>query len=230
MSKLYINDLESIKNGKLVKFNFGNISNSKEISLQKLDNQIKDLRYIRNYILDTFKNDCKCEFDRLIGARIEEHKNIEFDPRILFLKDYLCLKVPTMFGDTTCLISDKGIESATFKTLELEKKVKILFPYIKGIFNLKNNTNILNNDFYDDVNIYNSKNEKVLNINGDGVFLPFDDYYDLDKYELQDLLKYYYENWNYILENINVPDEKHLDKYRTDASLQKALALYKGIK
>ncbi len=230
MSKLYINDLERIKNSKLVKFNFGNISNSKEISLQKLDNQIKDLRYIRNHILNTFKKDCKNEFDRLIGARIEEHKNVDFDHRILFLKDYLCLKVPTMFGDTTCLISDKGIESATFETLELEKKVKLLFPYIKGILNLKENSNVLNNEFYDDVNIYNDEKEKVLNINGDGVFLPFDDYYDLDDYELQDLLKYYYENWNNILEKINVPDEDNLNVYRTNVSLQKALALYKGTK
>ena len=134
-----------------------------------------------------------------------------------------------MFGDTTCLISNRGIENASFNTKEIEKKVDLIFPYIKGILKLKEKSNVLDNEFYNDVNIYNSDIEKVLVLNGDGIVLPFRDYYDLDDNELQKLRGYYYNNWNSILNNINITDESLLNTYRTDVSKQKALAIYKGL-
>ena len=228
MSRLYINDLESIKNGKLVKYNFGYKDNSKEINLHKLNEQIKDLRYIRNYILEKFKNDVKNEFDNIIGSRIDEHKNIDFDPKMLFLSKYLFLTIPTMFGDTTCLVSEHGIENASFNTPELEKKLNLIFPYIRGILHLKEKSNVLDNRFYNDIYIYDSNSNKVLVLNGDGIFLPFRNYFDLDE-NLPELLFYYYQNLDSILENINVPDGEILDVYRTNVSKQKALAIYKGI-
>ena len=231
MSKLNIKDLESIKNGKLTRFNLNEKENyEREITLTRLNNQIQDLRTIRTYILENFKNDVKNEFDKLIGSRIEEHKNIEFDPRMLFLPKYLFIKIPTMFGKTECLVSENGIESTSFDTVELNKKVKLILPYIKGILNVKNNSNILDNAFYEYLNIYNETEEKVLVVNGDGIVLPFREYQNLDISEYEDLLNYYYTNWNKILQNSIIPDSDSLDKFRTNVSSQKALALYKGLK
>lgn len=229
MSKLYINDLERIKNGKLVKYNFGYLTNNNIIKLRKLDLQINDLRYIRNYILATFKKDVSSKLNDRIDSKIVEKNNIEFDPRMLFLSKYLLLTINTTMGDTTCLVSDKGVESATFESNELEEKVELLLPYIKGILNLRSKSNVLDNEFYNDVGIYNKNFEKVLNLSGDGIVLPFKNYNELTEEELQELLHYYYSNWHNILENIEVDDIDILKVYRTNVSKQKALAIYKGI-
>ena len=132
MSKLNIMDLEKIRDGKIVRCNFGFPSKSeKEITLQLLNVQLKDLRYIRNYILDTFKKDVRNKFDRMIGDRIEEHRDIDFDPRMLFMTKYLSVAIPTMLGDTSCLLSNRGIESASFESRELKEKVEAIFPYVQ---------------------------------------------------------------------------------------------------
>ena len=225
MSKLYIKDLERIKNGNLVNFNYQESNYfSKKITLAKLNEQIKDLRHIRYYILDMFKKDIEEKLDRVKGLRIEKAKEVNFNYRNPFSSKYLFLNVATMFGDTSCLVSENKIESASFKTSELEEIISYIFPYIKGIFNVRNNTNVLNNEFYNSLKLYNDKNN-VLNINGDGILLPFDDY-KISEEDLQELLKYYYINYNSIIKNIFIPDDNHLDKFRTNASKQKVLHLY----
>lgn len=228
MSKLYINDLEKIKEGKLLKLNFEYPDSSDEISLLKINNQIKDYRYIRNCIIKTFQNDIKQEVERLKGDRIENDCNIICDHEKLFLSKYLSLTIPTMFGDTACLISENGLASASFETTELLEIIELIMPYIKGLLNVRNKTNILNNEFYSGVNLYNYDGEKVLNINGNGIVLPFDDYNDLTDGELQELLAYYYVNYKNILKNILIPDGNVLNCFRTDVSEPKVLALYNG--
>ena len=229
MSKLNIMDLEKIKNGELVRYNFGYKRDySKEITLRMLNFQLQDLKYIRDYILDTFKSDVRNEFDRLKGDRIEELKDIEFDKEKLFLSKALCLKVPTDFGYTTCLVSKNGIEDASLDTSELRKKIKLIYPYIQGILALNEQSNVLDNLFYDELSICDENLERQLVANGNGIFLPFKDYDNSD--EKQDLLWYYYHNKNRILHNILVPDEEILEKYRTNVSLPKAMAIYKGNK
>ena len=226
MSKLYINDLESIKNGKLVKLNLGYQDYGDEIKLSKLSNQIKDLRQIRHFILDTFKNEVRDEFERAKGDRIEVIRDVQFDSRNPFLSKFMFLKVPTMFGDTNCLVSKDGLESATFKSSEIYEKIELILPYVRGILNVKNRTNVLTEDFYNGIALYNYYDEKVLNVNGDGILLPFNSYDDLNEDELQELLRYYYSNYDEIIKNISIPDVPILNCFRTNASKQKTLALY----
>jgi len=229
MSKLYLNDLESIVNGKLVRMNFGyKPKNDKELTLAKLSKQIEDLRYIRSIILEQFKKDSK-EALKPYNGIIKEEENINFDHRMMFLSKYLFMNIPTTLGDVGCLLSDKGIESTTSApTSELEKKIELLRPYIRGILRLNKESNVLSNDFYKDINLYD-EDSKSLIINGDGIVLPFREYFDLTEEEKQDLLGYYYSNWNKILSKINIPDEEVLDNFRTNVSKQKALAIYKNM-
>ncbi len=227
MSKLYINDLERIKNGQLVKFNFGYKTNKDEINLEKVDNQIKDLRFIRYYILNLFKEDSIKALNNTNG--VIENNRIDFNPRELFLSKYLYLTISTVLGDTNCLISKKGLESASFESEELITKIKKIEPFIKGILKLNEKTNILENIFYEEKNIFNENLEKNLIINGDGILLPFKEYINLELKEKNELLSYYYSNIKAILCNILVPDDDVLNIYRTNVSKQKALAIYKNI-
>ena len=226
MSKFYMKDLERIKNGKEIELDYGYSCSDKSISLAKLDEQIKDLRSIRYYILETFKNDTREAFDRRKGCKIESEKKVEFDPQKLFFSKYLDITIPTMFGDTRCLVSDIGLDSATFKTSEVEEDINLILPYIKGIINVNQKTNVLNDYFYNGIALFNKDYTKVLKVNGDGILLPFDGYLCLSREELQELLRYYYINYEQILKNIYIPDSSILNIFRTNASKQKVLALY----
>ena len=128
MSRFYIEDLERIKSGMEVELTLGSSLKEKKISLSKLNEQIKDLRNIRYFILETFKKDTKEAFDRRKGSKIETEKQIEFDPRKLFFSEYLDITIPTMFGDTRCLVSQNGLESATFRTSEIESGINLILP------------------------------------------------------------------------------------------------------
>ncbi|MBQ8892171.1 MAG: hypothetical protein IJ068_04890 [Bacilli bacterium] len=227
MSKFYIEDLESIKNGNDVKLNFGYRTNDLEINLFKLHKQIEDLRRIRYLILEQFKSDVAEEFERVRGSKIDTIKKIEFDPRNLFFSKYLDCTIPTMFGDTRCIVSEDGLNSASFETSEIENDISLILPYIRGILNVKNKTNVLNNEFYNGIELFNEIKEKVLNVNGDGILLPFNDYDDLTEEEKQELLSYYYSNYNQILKNMFISDSSILNMFRTNASTQKVLALYR---
>ena len=229
MSKFYVNDLESIKNGKLVRLNFKEKEYGKnELTLLRLNSQIDDLRSIRSCILENFRNDCNMTLDRLKGDKIESNTKIDFDPKLLFLSNYLFLTVPTIMGDINCLLSEKGLENTTFDSDELRNKIDMLLPYIKNLYNVKNNSNVLDNAFYENTKLYNNEYEHVLSINGDGIVLPFKTYFDLDDNEKQDLLAYYYSNWDKILRNIVVNENEILDKYRTNLNKDKVLNYYKA--
>lgn len=230
MSKLYINDLEKIKNGKLLRLNFKeNKISDEEINLTRVNNWIKDLRYIRNYILDNFKQDAFNELKKFNNKTIGEEENIDFDHRMLFLNNNLFLNIPTILGDTSTLVSKNGIVSASLITSELENKVEKLMPYIKNLLKLNEESNVLDNSFYQDLRLFNALEEANLVINGDGIFLPFRDY-EMTNDKLQELLSYYYTNSKILFDNIKVPNSKLLEQYRTNTSKQKALAIYKGTK
>ena len=229
MSRLYINDLEKIVDGKVERFSFkGPVKYNSLISLKTVNDSITYLRRIRNSIINTFKTDIKNEFDREKGCRIDRDKNIVLSPEVLFFGDYLSTKVPTILGDDNCLLNEDGIVSANIITSDLEKNVNLILPYIKKLYKVHKNTKILDNDFYKDLEVFNNDREKVLNINGHGVFLPFNDYPDLDEVELQNLLAYYYDNLDNILRNILVPNANVLDKYKEPITKEKVLELYKG--
>ena len=228
MSKLYINDLEKIAKGKIERFNF--LENKKIdslISLRIIDNRLSELRRIRSYIIELFKEDME---KRVKGDKINSRESIILNPERLFLNEYLSLIIPTALGDNHCLFSKDTLVASDSMMSELENKAELILPYIKRIYEVAENTNLLDNEFYDNINIYNDNYDNVLNLNGNGVVLPFNDYNDLDDIEKQELLKYYYSNLQAILKNILVPNTEVLDRFKENITKEKALELYKGSK
>ena len=231
MSKLYIKDLERIKNGKIARFQIeGDEEYNRELSLARLEQEKTELRRIRHIILANFQLDTTKELEKNKIDAPGPREYVTYNSQKLFLKDYLSLTIPTILGNTECLFSDTKLVSSTSDTNDLEKKVEIIFPYIEKLFKIKKSTNILDNEFYEDVNIIDNDKDKVLVSRGDGIYLPFEDYDNLDKEELKNMLFYYYPNQLEILKNILVTDSKALNRYRKNTDKEKALNIYKGIK
>ena len=226
MSKLYINDLEKIAKGKIERFNF--LEDKKIdslISLKIIDNRLSELRRIRSYIIELFKEDLET---RVKGDKVDNKESIRLNPERLFLNDYLSLSISTSLGYNHCLFSKDTIVSSDSMISELENKIELILPYIKRIYEVFENTTILDNEFYDNIDIYNDNYDKVLNLNGNGAVLPFNDYNDLNDIEKQELLKYYYSNFQPILKNILVPNTEILDPFKENITKEKVLKLYKG--
>lgn len=231
MSKLYIEDLERIKNGKIKRYSIGASSKSNSlVSLKRIDSERHELRSIRENIIEEFKSDVKNRFNDIMGNKKINELNVSLNPEKIFLKDYLSLVVPTILGDTYCLLDKNGLVSSSSISEDLCYKIEIMLPYIRKILDINKKTNILKNEFFDDINIYNDSNDKVLVLNGGGVFLPFDNYQDISEQDLQDLLMYYYSNLNDILKNILIPNTEELNRFRSDIKFDEAKTLYKGIK
>ena len=230
MSKLYIKDLERIKNGKLVRLNM----NTKEkysslVSLSTVQNELSEFKNIRFDVLRKFQKDIDDELDWKKGSKIE-YNRVSFSPTSLFVKDYLALYIANALGDSLCLFDkDKMVSSSGF-SYELEEKCEIIQPFIKKLFNVKENSNVLDNSFYETYPIYDNDNSKVLNISGDGIVLPFYEYSDFDNKEVQELLGYYYSNYNDIIKKILIPNTDSLNNYKTNDNKEKVLKLYKGVK
>lgn len=229
MSKLLIKDLERIKNGKLVRYNLYTLEPySSFIILDKVQKEINEFNSIRYNLLKQFKNDMNNSLDILKGCRIDSTYQVEIDFNKLFLKDYLTITIPTILGDSICLFNEFGfVKSNGEVTEDLIKKIDVITPYIKQLYKVKKQSNIINNAFYEDYPVLNSKKEKVLNINGNGITLPFNDYKDINN--LQDILSYYYCNHEAILKNIIIPNTPTLNNYRLDINSEKVLKLYKGV-
>ena len=230
MSKLTIKDLERIKNGKLVRYNLFTKEPYKSfVVLDKIQKEINEFNNIRFDLLREFRNDLNNSLDNLRGCKIDSSYRVELDFNKLFLNKYLVLTIPTIFGDNMCLFDENGFVSSNGEiTKELKSKINVLLPYIKKIFKIKENSNIINNSFYNDYSVLNNKSEKILNINGNGITLPFNDYTELD--DIQSILAYYYTNREDILKNIIIPNTDSLNNYRLDTNKEKVLKLYKGEK
>ena len=229
MSRLYIKDLERIVNGKIERFSLGVGPASSLVSLDKIDKERKEARGLRDLMIEEFKNDINNELEINRGSRIEPNETISFNPERLFNYDYLDMSIPTILGDTHCLFSDVGIVASTSDMSDLDIKVKLIMPYVKKLFELKKYTHLLDNDFYNDLNIFDEE-ERVLVLHGGGVFLPFNDYKDLTEEKLQELLTYYYIHWDKLLKNILVTNNDILNRYKPDITKEKILEIYKGSK
>ena len=230
MSKLVVKDLERIKNGKLVRYNLL----IKEpftsfVVLDKVQNEIMEFNSTRFQLLKEFRDNMNYDLEWKKGSKIDSTYWVSFVPTKLFLNDYLTLKIPTALGESFYLFDKNGLVLSKERiTKELKEKSNVIMPYISKLLNVKENSNILDNAFYEDYPIFNSKYEKVLNINGNGITLPFEDYTDLDN--CQDILHYYYTYQNEILKNIIIPNTDTLNNYKMNISKEKVLKLYKGEK
>lgn len=231
MSKLYLNDLEKIKEGqKIVRYSLeGHVYSSSLVSLSKISNEIRELQAIRNFIIKLFEDDTKMVFDNLYGSKIHVEEKASLHPQKLFLDEYLSLIIPTILGDSHCLFTEDEMVSSTGFGRDLETKVRLIMPYVKKIFELKKISHLLDNDFYSTLNVVDENDDTVLKISGDGIVLPFNDYKELLPEDYRNLLMYYYNNWDKILKNVLVPTSYELDKYRLDINKEKALSIYKGL-
>lgn len=230
MSRLYLNDLESIKNGRMQRYSlYGDMKSISLVSLSKIDYEREEFQRIRNFIIKMFQEDTKEEFDRLYNSKIHTEEKVDLNHEKLFLDDYLSVTIPTILGDSHCLLDENGMVSSTGFGSDLEKKVKLIMPYVKRLFELKKQSHVLDNEFYSKLDILNTGLDKVLYLYGGGILLPFNDYKELSSEELQKLLVYYYQNYNEILKNILVPNGESLNKYRLDINKEKALSIYKGL-
>ena len=223
MSRLYISDLKSILNGKLVRFSLGANNSNSLISLKTINNARYEFRNTRNAILEDIKND----FNNLRGNKIENDVNVSVNPVKLFDKDCLDMTIPTILGDTHCLLSSDGIVSSSSVTRDLENKLTVIMPYVKKLFEVRKHSRLLENEFYNDTDIMNL-DTRVLTLSGAGIFLPFKDYTEINDYDLQDLLSYYYSNIGKILKNILVNNDELLELYKPDITKEKVLEIYKG--
>ena len=230
MSKLYIKDLENIVNGEIKRYSFtGNISNS-FIPLSKIDKERKEVQWIRNQIINEFLKDLHNELDNRKNGIILPIENIVIYRERLFFENYFLMEISSILGNAHCLFNEEGLVSCSNCTDDLKEKEKLFLPYIKKMFEVKKNSKVLDNEFYEDIPIYNENKEKVLNMHGGGIYLPFNDYDELPKLYLQELLHYYYCNWNNILNNILVSNDSILERFRIDFNKEKVLKLYKGEK
>ena len=232
MSKLYIHDLEIIKNGKIVRYN----ENTKEkyssfISLGNINNEILELRRIRFTLQKLFRDDVNKELDWMKGSKIDSSYNVSFNPNKMFLKDYLILTIPTILGNSDCLFNNDGLVGVNgeIDSLLLQKCNKII-PYIKKLYNVIEQSKALNNSFYEDYSVVDNTNDKIFNINGDGIVLPFKEYDEFQNPAMQEILIYYYKYYDDILKNVLIPNTQILNNYRRDINIDKALKLYKGEK
>ena len=228
MSRLYINDLENIKNGKIVRFELKKtFNNNSLIPLYIVNEQRRETKNLRDIVVEKFKNDVQQEFDKRRGSKIETPENIMLYPDELFFKDYLNIIIPTILGNTHCLLSNDGIVTSSSDTNDLNEKVEIILPYVKKLLKIKKESKVLDNEFFEDLDIVNQDNEKVLYLNGGGVFLPFNDYQELPEYDLQELLLYYYHIEDILLKNILINNDIILDRFKPDITKEKILKLYK---
>ena len=230
MSRLIIKDLERIKNGKVVKYNLLTTEKySSLVSLDRVQKQINEFNKVRFHLLKQFRDDMIDALEWKKGCKIDSTYSVSFDRNRLFSNGYLVLTIPTMLGNSTCLFDKNGLVGAEGEiTRELINKANIITPYVKKILNLKDKSNVVSNAFYEDYPVLNNKYEKVFNINGNGVTLPFHDYTELDN--VQDILNYYYCNQEEILQNVIIPNTRDLEKYKLDTYRDKVLKLYKGEK
>ena len=226
MSRLSIKDLERIKNDKVVRYNlFTKEKYSSFIMLDRVQHEINEFNRTRYALLKEFKNDMIEALEWKKGSKIDSTYTVSFDYNKLFLNGYLALKI----GDQICLFDQNGLVGSSGEiSEELAVKCSTIIPYVKQLLSLRDKTNLIGNSFYENFPVFNSKFEKVLNISGNGIVLPFNDYTELDN--IQDLLSYYYSNQEEILRNIVIPNTKELDNYRLDTNQDKVLKLYKGEK
>lgn len=217
-------DLKEVMKSNLI------LNNSSKINLYKLDEEIKRVRELRNYIIKLFEQD---SFKVIKGMRFPYIKDITYpimiDYKKLFEGDLLSLKVFTskyIYANTK--VGDKGLIDTDINSYDINIIISEITKYIEGLYRIKEESKILDNSFYDEVDImlYYKYLQKLI-VSGDGVKLPINSY-KLDSYERSELLRFYYDNLKAILKRIEVSDSEKLDNYRTNLSKRKLLELYRG--
>ena len=200
-----------------------------ETNLLKLYKEIEKTRNLRTKIISSFEKDI---LEIIKSMNYSYLKNVPYpviiDYKKLFIDDLLSLKVFTKDGVyDNFLFSDTEVQNNNFS--EVERIYTEIQPFIKRILDISKESNLLNNSFYDklEVLLYNEYLHKLI-ISGDGIRLPINDFYNLNGYDKNNLLRFYYDNLKKILKNIQVQEVLELEKYKSDITKQKVLSLYRG--
>ena len=199
-----------------------------ETNLLKLNKEILVTRNLRNNIISLFEKDV---LNTIRNMDIEYLKKVPYplliDYKKLFNDNYLNLKIFTKkYSYTNYLFSNQDIKD---DGEEIEKIYNEIKPYIDGIYRIMEESKILNNTFYDqlEVLLYN-KYLKKMNISGEGISLSLDNINGLSNYQKHQLLIFYYDNIKKILKHIKVNEVEELNNYRSDINKQKILKIYRG--
>lgn len=199
------------------------------ITLYELDLDILKMKLIRESILDKFKQDTLLTFKKY---NLKSNAKISFNPNKLLSGSYLDLKLLVDNEEFNLLISKYRIEKYDDYKFVVDQKISQVFKYIEGLFRIletEETKNLLLNDFYSIIDVDFYDYIERFNINGNGITLSL---YNslLENLKLEDKIKalhYFYENYNEILKRVFVLNDLILDRYRTNISKRKALAIYK---
>ena len=227
MSKLYINDLEDILKGKIVRYSLeGSAKSNSLVPLSIVNNEITEKRNFRLSILDLFNDD--------IAKVLEENgydEKIVYQPEGFFFgKDKMSLDIIGNDKIVHCLVSKDGLMASSYTDKRILEIINLILPIVRKLLEIRKNTNALENDFYEDLSVLNEKKEHVLTMSGGGINLPFYKYDDLDDIEIKKTLEYYYLNYGDILKNILIDNENRLGRFIPDREPEKILKLYKETK
>ncbi len=204
---------------------------NEQTSLWKIKQEIEKYRELRTYIINLFEQDVITTIRKTSFKYLKDVPYpILIDNKKLFIDNELAIKVFTKeLVYENCLFSKEKIEKGDRDCFELALIYAEVNPYVRGLFNVLKESNLLNNSFYDDLEVMlDNENIKKLIINGEGIRLPIEEFYKLNMQDKNELLKFYYNNLKKILKNIMIFETKELNNYRSNISKKKVLELYRG--
>ncbi len=191
------------------------------MTLYEVNEQIEYVRKIRERILKEFEKDTD------VALKKYPSKGLAIDEKQIFEDGLVRFSVDSRIQDSFCLVSKTGIKKCNIFGTILEDKIEKVLPYVRGLLAVYERSGVLNNLFYEDLNVLLDAYINRLIISGYGVIFPTEDFKLTEEEELE-IKKYYYTHLKSILSNILVKDSSLLDTYRIDIDSKCALEIYKG--
>lgn len=218
-----INDLENI----ITYMALGDLNKTIEskgtiVTLNSLNREIMKMNLIRKFILQKFKSDVIKTFEKYNSKDLK----IDFNYRKLLTGDNLDLSLLLNNERYKILVSQNKIEQYDKFNPMIEEKIEEISEYIKGLFRIlksEETSNLLSNNFYNDLYFILDDYFEKFRINGDGVWLSFfnPEFDKISGSDKQEILAYFYNQYRNILDSIFVEDDLILDNYRLDDSVSK---------
>ena len=191
------------------------------ITLKKINDEIENKRRLRYEVLKKFYDDTT---NKLLSNKITGFKMI-IDSRKIFVDDFLNFKLEKNDFVAYPKISATNILENSYND-SINKCLEIIFPYIKGLYQVKKESNLLDNSFYDLLYVkLMGCFKQIFTISGDGVNIVKNP--ELNKNEYEELNRFLETYKTKILNNIKIFDNEALEPYRTDLTKRKVLSIYK---
>ena len=155
------------------------------LSLKEIEEEIQKTKKLRNELLIQIKDDIN---NKIKNKRIK-NLTINIDKKDLCSDGTIKLLYTNSQKTQQLYLSKNDIFMAK-DNLEVDKLIKFILPYLKGVFVLDGNlktTNLVNKYFYIPTNLPLYNNLGKILISGDGIYLSEE---SIDKLSLTDLEKY----------------------------------------